>query len=427
MKMMIVVLGLLILPSFISMTCENPRKDLERPEPIVSKRQVIYDSATYARLAQLWKDYYDVYPSDEAYGNWMYAARYAELPDYRSLLEKGVEKYPAGPKLLYLLGNEKLTHQTNLEGLQVLEKAAAFDPRYMDPWYGLVFAYLSQGDREKSDVALRSLLDGGAVQDVVMDFCYNMIASLVPGSILITNGDNDTYPGLILTRIIGFRPDVTIVNRSLLNTDWYPPYLMKKDLPPFISLAGFDSLKAMVNHDFEQVKRGTIAFEDAPLLGDRLIGRIVDAGKRVGRPVYFACTLENAKTIKGYSASGRPLGLVTLVTPTSQSYDAQIRTLFRAWEKDFRTGGLDSWHIRAAKGSSAGRMLARNYAFALNSLKDQIAAAGETEQLSLFRWYRDHLLALLPAELADDTNKLWQEKSMPREIREWCKAQGIGQ
>ena len=41
--------------SMCALTCQKPRKELERPERIVSLRQVLYDSSTYARLSQLWK------------------------------------------------------------------------------------------------------------------------------------------------------------------------------------------------------------------------------------------------------------------------------------------------------------------------------------------------------------------------------------
>ena len=386
-------------------------------------REVMYDSSTYAKLAGLWKNYYDVYPSEDAYANWMYAARYAEDPEYKSMLNRGLEKYPSNPVLLYLAGNEKCSRQDNLEGLQLLEKAAALDPSYMDTWHGLAVAYLSQGDREKADAALRRLLDGGAVEDEIMDFSYNMIASTDTGAILITNGDNDTFPGWILTRIIRFRPDVNIVNRSLLNTDWYPSAIVKEGVSPFITQSETDSLKAAVIADIKKMRAG----DKFVLLGDRLIVWLIDAARRGGRPVYFACTLDQVEVVRQFSAEGRKLGLVSLVTPTSQSYSAQLQKLFRAWGSDFRTGGLDSWQLHAAKETSAGRMLIRNYAGALYSLKDPIKAAGPAVQLSLFHWYRNHLIDLLPGEQLEETNRVWCGANSPPEVKEWCKRLGLAE
>jgi hypothetical protein len=141
--------------------------------------------------------------------------------------------------------------------------------------------------------------------------------------------------------------------------------------------------------------------------------------------VYFACTLDDTKLLRELKSHGRTLGLATMVTSTTRPYEAQCRDLLNTWIKDYRTGGLDSWRLRYEKDSHSGRMLMRNYARALSSLKVPISAAGDDVQLSLFRWYRDHLLGLLPADLADETNSMWCGKTAPREIQDWCKKQGV--
>jgi hypothetical protein len=405
--------------------CKKAPREIERPEKIVSMRQVIYDSSTYGNLARLWKEYYEIYPSEDAYGNWMYAARYAGDPGYPSLLAKGREIYPVNPILLYLAGNEKCSRQDNLEGLQLLEKAAALDPSSTDPWFALAGAYLSQGEREKSDAALRRILAGGAVTDAVMDFNYNMIASLDTNGILITNGDNDTYPGWILTRVIRFRPDVNIVNRSLLNTRWYPGVIVGEGVLPFATKAEMESLEVEMVADLKKARAGELPGDRVMLLGDRLVVRIVEAAARAGRPVYFACTLDDNQMVRGFRAQGRALALVTLVTPAAQPYGVQLQKLFQTWQSRFRTGGLDSWQLRAASETRADRMLMRNYASALHRLKGQIDAAGPSVQLPLFRWYRDHLVGVLPMEQASETDRMWCGAGRPEEIREWCKRLGL--
>jgi hypothetical protein len=390
--------------------CAGPAAEVERPEKIVSKRIVVYDEETYRRLADLWEAYYRAFPSEDAYANWMYAARYAGRESYEDMLEKGLKKYSANPTLLYLAGILRHGKPENEEGRRYLERAVQLDPSYMDPWFALAVHHMERKDRERMDVALRNLLEGGWIADEVLDYSWNMLAALEEGAILITNGDNDTYPGWILQRILGFRPDVRIVNHSLLSTSWYPSHVIEEGVPRFITAGELSALRETMEGPY----------------GDTLTVRIIEAAAREDRPVYFSLTLYPSQVIDRYAEKGRMLALSTLVTPVDIPYGELLANALDVWMDKYRTGGIDSWKVRFAKPGDAGRMLMLNYAANIEKLIGPLSEHAPEWRLAMFEWYRDHCLNVIPQEMADEIGTEWSRLQAIPEIQEWCRTEGYG-
>ncbi len=60
------------------------------------------------------------------------------------------------------------------------------------------------------------------------DLARDYLESCAPNAILFTYGDNDTYPLWYAQEVEGVRPDIRIINNSLLGIDWYINQLRRK-------------------------------------------------------------------------------------------------------------------------------------------------------------------------------------------------------
>jgi hypothetical protein len=77
-----------------------------------------------------------------------------------------------------------------------------------------------------------------AGETVTREWAHDMLNSIEPYGILITLGDNDTFPLWYAQEVEGVRRDVTVAVTSLLNTDWYPRGLVRRPIEPYDAAHG---------------------------------------------------------------------------------------------------------------------------------------------------------------------------------------------
>ena len=249
----------------------NATSVLSQPQPVPKLTERQLDKASYVELAKEWKEYIEKNgESVEALVNLAMAYDYSgEVEAARIAGRRAVEIGPDNPKALAFLGKMLCKNKGDLENaLKLLERCREVAPDHEDGLTTLAAIYLKRGELAKSEEVFRTIFDQRIISRPLQDYAYNMLVGLPHSAVLVTNGDNDTFPPLALQAGMDFREDVIVINRSLLNLKAYAEAIFKR----------YPSIKP----------KGKIKPEKGRSLSSTLLQRMVDEHKV---PVYFASSV----------------------------------------------------------------------------------------------------------------------------------------
>lgn len=161
----------------------------------------------------------------------------------------------------------------DMEQKKYLEKAAELQPN--NPALFADMTNIGELDRDthQRNIYLKKWFNNGGFSAGFMHYNYNVIAGLKKDAIIITVGDNDTYPIWALQAAHNVRTDVTAINTSLLLIKEYREKLFNElGVPPL----GYDPNASSENNNKYK---------------EQLIAHL--AKNTQNRPVYVALTASN--------------------------------------------------------------------------------------------------------------------------------------
>jgi hypothetical protein len=203
----------------------------QKPEKIYGNARQSRSIAYYKEQAVAWKKEVDKNPKDaNAWYNYYYVNRnlmFNDTLDTRS----PEEVYAAVKKIVdEMERNIPGSYEFNICKWQVnafdrkylpyLKKAAELGPARTEHLDYMI----NQGELERNiadrDLYSKKKFDAGQFSTGIVYYNYNVLMGLEPKAILFTGGDNDTYP-IWWLQSQGIRKDVTVINLSLIQIDYY--------------------------------------------------------------------------------------------------------------------------------------------------------------------------------------------------------------
>ncbi|MFO7654581.1 MAG: tetratricopeptide repeat protein [Candidatus Krumholzibacteriia bacterium] len=336
-----------------------------QPEDVPRYSERPLDQASYVELARRWQAYIDEHGATaEALVNLGMAYDYAkELEAALVAARQAVELEPDDPRALEFLGKMLLTYGDDEEAaLEVLERCRRVAPDYEHGLTTLAATYLRRGDLHHAEETMRTVFQRRLIAHPLQDYAYNMLVGLPAGAVLITSGDNDTFPVLALQAGMEFRPDVVVLNRSLLNVPGYATAMFERhgNIAPDHDIDGHE-VRMVDGHP--------------TLLSIALIEALIERGDV---PVYVSASA--LEPFHGQEFEGQLEGINLRVGESGMGADDSARLLLSTYRMDSATDWTFAWSLVPGIAQ-----LMRNYVAAMGRLADREETSAETRTALLDR------------------------------------------
>lgn len=208
----------------------------QQPEEVPRLAQQYKSHEWYVAQVKLWKGEIDRDPTDaHAWYNYFKASRYEAYEDTASLQVKSQRMQNLLSDMERAIPNSFEAHfckywngGNEADLFPELEAAYRIRQDYAEVSPDFVSYYELHGDYDKKNFFCTKWYETKTISPSLLNYNYNVLMSLDKDAILVTTGDNDTYPIWLLQCVKGIRPDVTVINTSLISIPEYRLRMMKE-------------------------------------------------------------------------------------------------------------------------------------------------------------------------------------------------------
>lgn len=214
----------------------------QKPEPVYSIVRQEHSFDWYEQQAMAWKQEIDKGTSNAmAWVYWYEANRMArnfcdsvkwesKKGDYfvsNDVIVEMAEKAIPNSFELNLLKTSFYRTDNKTSGIYLLKA------QEIRPYDNLLFPFLTnyhlfKNDKLNLELTCKKWFESNETPQEILTTAYNMLISLDQNAILITYGDNDTYPSLILQNALKIRPDVQVIGIGMIRKDEYIEQVCKE-------------------------------------------------------------------------------------------------------------------------------------------------------------------------------------------------------
>jgi hypothetical protein len=367
-----IILGYVMFNMILSISCNSGQSQQMKPEKVY---RIVYEAQPnewYQKQSELWKAEIDKNPNNpEAWYNYYNANRYSNFEDLdkqskKEKLQKIIEDMGKAIPETYEYYLLKYWNSWNIEDLDLVERAYKINPQRPDTYYPFISKAKIEGNTELLKEFCDKLYKSKDVAPWLINYNYNVLMSLEKNAILITNGDNDTYPIWMLQNAKNIRQDITVINASMSVIEKY----LINSLNEKNIRVDYIKLKELAKE--EKDKR-------YPAFSAKFIQELVrEISKNYPDiPVYFALTV--------YKPYCKPFKENLYVTGLANKYSTtgidNFALLKKNIEENFRLDYLDfEWYSEDFPGKTIMRVLHTNYVVPFILLAEHHKTSGQIEK-----------------------------------------------